>query len=283
MARDETRRHTEEATRSWMAAAAIIACLLLTLAWGQSPAHAACGGEQIVRGRVAKIVDARTLILEDAQVVRLAGLELADAESPRAAPTTTSPDAEPVGQLNDLLAGHKIILLGAGATARDRYGRLIGFAKFADTDESVQEMLVRRGLALVSAQGGDRDCVVGLLAAENEARLRKAGAWAAGFATKNAESPDEIGKRVGRFVIAEGSVSSVREAGATIYVNFGRRWTRDLAATIPRRLAKSFERAGFSAKSMERRKVRVRGWVEMRGGPRIAVARPEQIEVMTER
>lgn len=278
MARDRIRRHSGLATASRRGVAAI-ACLLAALACGE--ARAACGAGEIARGRVAKIIDARTFMLEDEQVVRLAGIEPVATASPRAAPDSAvgEDDARAV------LSGREIILLETepGAAARDRYGRLAGFARIAETGEGIQDMLVRRGLALVSAHAGDRDCVVGLLAAENEARQRKAGAWGTGFATKNTESPDEIAERVGQFLIAEGSVSSVREAGATIYVNFGRRWTRDLAATIPKRLAKTFERAGISAKAMERRKVRVRGWVELRGGPRIAVTRPEQIEVLREK
>lgn len=278
MARDRIRRHSGLATASRRGVAAI-ACLLAALTCGE--ARAACGAGEVARGRVAKIIDARTFMLEDEQVVRLAGIEPVATASPRAAPDAA------VGE-NDaraVLIGREIILLGTepGAAARDRYGRLAGFARIAETGEGIQDMLVRRGLALVSAHAGDRDCVVGLLAAENEARQRKAGAWGTGFATKNTESPDEIAERVGQFLIAEGSVSSVREAGATVYVNFGRRWTRDLAATIPKRLAKTFERAGISAKAMERRKVRVRGWVELRGGPRIAVTRPEQIEVLREK
>ncbi len=278
MARDRIPKRSHHTTASRTCAAAI-ACLLIAPAWGQ--ARAACGAGEIARGRVAKIIDARTLMLEDGEVVRLAGIEPIEAANPPEAAEAAAGE----GEARAALAGREIILFGTepGAAARDRYGRLSGFARIAETEESIQDGLIRRGLALASAHAGDRDCVAGLLAAENEARQRKAGAWGTGFATKNAESPDEITERVGQFLVAEGSVSSVREAGATIYVNFGRRWTRDLAATIPKRLAKSFERAGLSAKSMERRKVRVRGWVEMRGGPRIAVARPEQIEVLTEK
>jgi hypothetical protein len=59
----------------------------------------------------------------------------------------------------------------------------------------------------------------------------------------------------GRFALVEGRVLSVRESGATIYVNFGRRWTEDFTVTIL-----------------------VRGWIEERGGPWIEATRPEQIE-----
>ena len=71
---------------------------------------------------------------------------------------------------------------------------------------------------------------------------------------------------------------SVRERGATIYVNFGRRWTEDFTVTISKRNERSFTAAGFELKKLAGRRVRVRGWIEERGGPWIEAARPEQIE-----
>ena len=46
-------------------------------------------------------------------------------------------------------------------------------------------------------------------------------------------------------------------------------------------LAASFEAAaGRPLKSLERRRIRVRGWIEQRGGPRIHAERPGQIELL---
>jgi len=72
---------------------------------------------------------------------------------------------------------------------------------------------------------------------------------------------------------------SVRESGATIYVNFGRRWTRDFAVTILKRQRRDFAAAGFDPKELEGRRIRVRGWVEQRNGPMIQATVPEQIEI----
>ena len=85
---------------------------------------------------------------------------------------------------------------------------------------------------------------------------------------------------MGQFALVEGQVLSVRESGATIYVNFGRRWTRDFAVTIPKREARMFAAAGIEPKSLERRRIRVRGILERRNGPMIDVVAPEQIELI---
>ncbi|MDI3469833.1 MAG: hypothetical protein OJF62_001896 [Pseudolabrys sp.] len=71
---------------------------------------------------------------------------------------------------------------------------------------------------------------------------------------------------------------SVRESGTTIYVNFGRRRTRDFSVTIPRRLKPAFTAAGLEPKRLEGRRPRIRGWLEQRSGPMIDAAAPKQIE-----
>jgi hypothetical protein len=80
--------------------------------------------------------------------------------------------------------------------------------------------------------------------------------------------------------LVEGKVLSVRESGATIYVNFGRRWTRDFTVTILRRLQCAFATAGVKPKRLEGRHIRVRGWIEQRRGRIIAAGAPAQIELV---
>ena len=144
----------------------------------------------------------------------------------------------------------------------------------------MQSLLLAQGEALVSAEVTDKDCAAVLAAAEAEARRARRGIWADPAAIKNAESPGDILAGIGRFTVVEGRVLSVRQAGATTYLNFGRNWTRDFAVTISRRVAAALEAAGISLKSLENRRIRVRGWVEARGGPRIEVLRAGQIEML---
>jgi hypothetical protein len=97
----------------------------------------------------------------------------------------------------------------------------------------------------------------------------------------NATRPTEILAKLGQFAIVEGEVRSVRQAGAMIYVNFGPRWTRDFAVTISRRLLPALEAEGFAPLSLAHRRVRVRGVIERRGGPRIDVVAVGQIDVVS--
>jgi hypothetical protein len=146
----------------------------------------------------------------------------------------------------------------------------------------VQSLLLAQGAALVAATVTDKDCASVLAAAEAVARQAKRGIWGDPAAIKNAESPGDILAGIGRFTVVEGKVVSVRQAGATTYLNFGRNWTRDFAVTISRRMIGAIEAAGPTLKSLENRRIRVRGWVEARGGPRIEVLRVGQIELLGE-
>jgi endonuclease YncB( thermonuclease family) len=227
---------------------------------------AGCNFELQGEGRVAAVIDARSFRLDDGREVRLSGIEPAD-------------KARSAAALSAMLLGRDVTLHGEDDTP-DRYGRQPAFVFIAGSETPVQTSLLRQGDALVSAEIANKDCATELLAAEGEAREAKTGTWADATAIKNAESPGDILAGIGRFTVVEGKVLSVRQAGATTYVNFGRNWTQDFAVTISRRMIGAFEAAGVSPKSLENRRIRVRGVVEVRGGPRIELLRVGQLEML---
>jgi endonuclease YncB( thermonuclease family) len=231
---------------------------------------AECAFEVQGEGRVAAIIDGRSFRLDDGREVRLAGIETAGWGPTRAG----APAA-----LSAMLLGQDITLRSQDDTP-DRYGRDTAFVFLNSTGMLVQTALLGQGAAVVSSEVVDKSCSAALMAAEAEARSARRGAWDSPSAIKNPESPDDILAGIGRFAVVEGKVLSVRQAGATTYLNFGRNWTRDLAVTIPRRIIPVFETAGVSLKSLENKRIRVRGWVEAHGGPRIEVLRAGQIEVV---
>lgn len=243
----------------------------LALAVGARPAVAAgCAFDVQGAGHVAEVIDARTLRLQDGRDVSLVGIE------PAASPTANT---NRTAALSAIAAGREVMLRGADDTP-DRYGRQPAFV-FADgSDIPLQVALLTQGEALVSATVTDKDCAAALAAAEAEARQARRGIWADPSAIKNTESPGDILAGIGRFTVVEGKVLSVRQAGTTTYLNFGRNWTRDFAVIIPKRAMAAYEAAGIVLKSLENRRIRVRGWIEARGGPRIEALRVGQIEVL---
>jgi len=197
-----------------------VLCGVLVVAPAAPALAATCFFEPQGEGRVTAVTDVRGFRLEDGREIRLAGIEPAWS-------ATTGKDR--TAALAAIIAGRDVTLRGQD-DAPDRYGRQVAFVYLAGSETAVQNELLRQGEALVSADIADKDCAAALMAAEAEARQAKKGTWADASVIKNAESPDDILTGIGRFTVVEGKVLSVRQAGATTYLNFGRNWTRDFAA-----------------------------------------------------
>jgi endonuclease YncB( thermonuclease family) len=263
------------------------------VAQARPPVSTACKPEVFATGRVASVIDGRNFTLDDGREVRLAGIEV---------PLPPPPgDAGQQGDIGDaglaagrasldalaaIIGGQAVELRQLRGAVPDRYGRDLAFAYVTrdgvpvSAAQSAAHELLGRGFARVSAQVGDKACAVELLGKERAARERKLGLWGtAYYAVTGAESFDELVAERGRFAVVEGKVLSVRESGGTIYMNFGRRWSQALTVTILKRNERTFAAAGLDLKRLENRRLRVRGWMEERSGPRIEATRPEQIEI----
>lgn len=218
--------------------------------------------------QVAAVRDGRTLALADGREVRFAGLEVT--HSSRAA-------------LQGLIGGGPV-RLEALSTDLDRYGRVVAFVFAGGAQQSLQQALLEQGQARVSAQVGSKACAEALLAAERAARAGARGLWAdPNFALLTPENSVRLRAERGHFTTIEGKVLSVRDSGATIYSNFGPRWTRDLSVIVLRRNQRIFNDAGLVLKGLEGRRIRVRGILEQRRrGPAIEADTPEQIEIADE-
>jgi endonuclease YncB( thermonuclease family) len=274
-------RWTAIALRASVLTSVFLSAFLSVLLAAAGPADAAgCAFEAQGDGHVAAVIDARTFRLGDGREIRLAGIEPVISEKTA---------ANRASALSAILTGREVTLRADDDTP-DRYGREPAFvflvASKTPPDETlpveilVQSELLAQGEALVSATVTDKECASVLMAAEAAARQARRGIWADPAAIKNPESPGDILAGIGQFTVVEGKVLSVRQAGATTYLNFGRNWTRDFAVTISRRVLPVFEAAGVAPKSLENRRIPVRGWVEARGGPRIEVLRVGQIELL---
>jgi hypothetical protein len=193
-----------------------------------------------------------------------------------AAAATTAKSA-----LEALLAGQTVELRQA-APAADRYGRMVAHVYFTreGIEHSAGHEMLAQGYARVSGHVGNAACAAELLSRERPARTARLGLWASPYygIVEAASGADLLAGR-GRFTVAEGKVLSVRESGGTIYMNFGRRWSEALTVTILKRHERIFTQAGLPPKTLQNRRLRVRGWVDERNGPRIEASRPEQIEI----
>lgn len=237
--------------------------------------EAGCRPPVVGRAAVKAALDGRTVLLADGRALRLAGLEAPTGGEPHAAAAHAA--------LGALVAGREVVLQRFGP-GTDRHGRVTAQVMLAPTDggapRSAQRELLRLGHARVAARVAEAGCATPYLAAERAARASGLGLWSHPYyKIRKADRPAEVLAERGRFALVEGLVLSVRESGATVYVNFGRRWSEDFTVTVLRRNARGFAAAGMELGNLAGRRVRVRGTVEERGGPWIEAAWPEQIAI----
>ncbi|MDQ3558838.1 MAG: thermonuclease family protein [Pseudomonadota bacterium] len=252
--------------------AAVLALeVFVSTALAQAPAMDRDCLAEAAETRVAAVIDARSVKLEDGRVLRLAGIETF------ALLLDSGDDAEATlrGRLETMLARAplRVVLL----TGRpDRHGRLSALVAAAD-GALVQEVLAREGLALAVAAGDPLPCFARFLSAENSARRAGRGFWAG---TELPEArPDTLKPRIGRFAIFEGAPISVGNRPTRTYLNFGTWWSEDVTVEIPAR-----DRALFGGEAalaqLAGRRLRIRGFVEDKGGPMVVIRSPMQMETL---
>ena len=136
----------------------------------------------------------------------------------------------------DALIGGDTVALRKAEFAADRYGRLLAYVYAVRDGEEIfaQGEMLASGFARVGDRVGSRACATYLLGRESAARRDKLGLWGNSYyQVLDAETPADVLAQRGRFALVEGRVVSVRESGATIYVNFGQRWSEEFSRYDP--------------------------------------------------
>jgi endonuclease YncB( thermonuclease family) len=254
---------------------------LLALALSPAPA-AACAlaaGESVV---VAGVNDARTLMLSDGRIVKLAAIEAPQPAAPGAPARPFAAEAHE--GLAAIIAGRPLSLSYAG-TRSDRHGRVLAFLMTGD-DRSAQERLVEAGLARVAPTRDARLCVEPLLAAEARARGARRGIWRdPRYAVLQAGDLAALAKLEGRFALVEGTVASASSVGGRLYLNFGDDRRTDFTVTVAPADARLFKggpwvRSKSNMPALAGRKLRMRGFLDRYNGPEMRLSVPEQVEFL---
>jgi endonuclease YncB( thermonuclease family) len=259
--------------------------LAAAMSWSLTPAFAQisspCASESVGTAKVSAVVDGRSFALDDGREVRLPGIEVPP--PPRSGEAGLRADAGLAARaaLVAMLAGQTVELRRSAPLA-DRYGRTLAHAWLASagSPRSAAHEMLGQGFARVAAQVGNAACATELLAWEARARAAKLGLWGeAYYAVVGAESLPELLAERGHFTVVEGRVATVRESAGIIYINFGQRWSQALTVTVLKRNERTFIAAGREPRRLANLKLRVRGFIEERSGPRIEATSPEQIEI----
>src|SRR5687768_7326290 len=252
------------------AAPAALALALVASAARECAAEGAClAGAQ--ETRAASVADPRTIVLDDGRMLRLAGVE----SFALLLPDGDAAEATLQRRLQAIVAG-SAIRVRLVTDSPDRYGRLPALI-FAMDARPLQEVLAQEGLVIAYAGGDALPCFADILAAEDEARRSRRGFWA-GIRLPRAR-PDALAPLIGRFAIFEGSVISVGNRSSRTYLNFGGFWKEDVTVEVAARDREKFGgEAGLAALAGKR--VRLRGFLEEKRGPMMAMRSPNQLEIL---
>ncbi|MFZ1964486.1 MAG: thermonuclease family protein [Roseiarcus sp.] len=251
------------------------AALALTLALAfAGPASAACGAAAGT-AKIAEVTERLEIRLEDGRLARLAGLDV---------PVSGRGAAETAANARLFLAGRlagREAELVAFAAKPDRWGRVLADFNLAEPTgggaSSAALALLSAGFARVRPEFETRGCVGERLAAETRARAAGLGLWDdPDYSILEAEDAEELAGSDGRFVVVEGVVRRVGVGRSRLYLDFGRR--DELTVVVAQKLQAAFASAGAPLGALTGERIRARGVLDDRFGPRVEVAEPLMIE-----
>jgi endonuclease YncB( thermonuclease family) len=245
-------------------------------------AAAACEGlRDGPKGTVASVVDGDTMLLDNGLVVRLIGIQAPHLALARDGLADWPKGLDARLALEAIALDHKVILRYGGAD-KDRYGRMLAQVYLVGPPEIwVQQQMLSTGMARVYSFPDNRACLPDLFAAETAARTAALGIWNDPYyRVRRAERPADFATLAGHYELVEGRVLSAEKTGGRVFLNFGRRFKEDFTAVIDAKALRLFAADRLDPLKLGGALVRVRGWVDLRDGPRIDVSHPEQIEVL---
>ena len=234
---------------------------------------------------VVRILDPASFALDDGSELRLMGI--LPASSRDVSESTTErvrdwpPEREAQVALQRLVANGRVSLSPDGAS-RDRYGRRISHAFINDAEGMstwLQAALVEAGQARVAPLPGQTLCMTALLQRETVARATRKGLWKnPAYAIRDARDTRTLRSLKGTFQIVERRVLATGVTRHEAFLNFGRNWRWDFTAAVDLRRIADRQTLIARLKALEGRNIRVRGWIERRNGPFIALTSPDAIE-----
>lgn len=185
-------------------------------------------------------------------------------------------------------AGASVRIEAVPAGPPNRWGLIPAWLILRDGDQRqlLQAARLAAGMAVFTPTRAKSACAEQLRRAERSARLKKSGFWAGAgsLAIYPTANPQALEARTGHYVIARGRIVSLGKSRSTRYLNFGKFWKTDFTVTLKTSDEESFNAAlapsGWRIEDLEGKTVELRGVVQSRDGPLIALHHPEQLVVV---
>lgn len=259
----------------------MLASGLYLLAGGQ--AYATCNLTQGGHDTIVEIVDGDTVILSSGKQVRMVGTQ-----SPKLALNRKNFIDWPLADtaktaLENIALGQKVELKYGGLKI-DRHHRILAHLFIKDDDGQqiwLQQYMLQQGLARTYSFKDNRSCILELLAAETSARTANKNIWSHDYYNIiNASDLKLLKQKHGTYQLIEGKLLKFEHKYGQLYFNFGQNYRTDFTINVGKRNRMAFAQSNLDFQNMVGKTIRVRGWLEQRGGPMIEATHPEQLEFL---
>jgi hypothetical protein len=189
---------------------------------------------------------------------------------------------------DDLGTNSRVDLQAIPLGPANRWGLVPAWIVQVDEEEKrlLQFADLQRGKALYAPDQSSGVCAGFLRHAEASARKNKKGIWDSGSRSLvySASAPRKLEKAAGAYVIAQGRIVSLGNTRSTRYLNFGKYWKTDFTVTLKTSDEGSFNtelvHSGWRIDALAGQVVELRGVVQLKDGPHIALTHPGQLVVL---
>jgi micrococcal nuclease len=243
--------------------------LALIVSLFASSAHAAPAFTEGGAVEALREVDGATLVLKDERLLRLVDIDV---------PLRGAHAAAAKEALAALIDGQALTVKFAG-NASDRQDRVL--AELYAGERWVQGELLRRGFARVAGTADNRIGLLEMLKLERQARRYRRGIW--GDAAYAIVPAAEAGRHAGSFALVTGTVARVVNNSSGMLLVFGADQHEGLVLAIAPDIVKLCRASGLDPAALAGISVLTRGYIDGTRRPSIAIAFPEQIEVLTKK
>lgn len=232
---------------------------------------------------VVKVIDGETLGLDDGSEVRLIGALSPKSPDSGGDASHWPPEREAVAELERTALGRSVDLAFAAGRRTDRYNRHLAHV-FIPSDDGrrwLQGHMLQAGHARAYVLPGHGGCMAELLAYEQLGRERVAGLWSnAAYQTRSALRTRELTTLRSTYQIVEGRVASVSDVKGRVFLNFGDDHREDFTVTIKPAERRQLLMEGIDVMTLRDVRVRVRGWIDRRGGPSIELTNAAELVII---
>lgn len=228
-------------------------------------------------GRIDKVIDSLTLLLQDGDIVRLSSISIPDFNSTQ---HTQFSEAALEYLKSALPENTEIMMYQTRMAKKGRKNRMsheLAQIVIKKDKQWIQGEMLAKGFVYADFSLLSEELANELQTIESTVIKGKTGIWSEDSAYK-LQNTENV--KIGQFGIIEGQIKKVATVRNNVYLNFGDNWKTDFTVMITPALRKKLARDGISTLELAGQTIRVRGWVREYNGPLIELDTPAHLQLI---